>query len=167
MAAGIIGSSPRGRGRGGGSRRPGPRHFLPRAGFFAGSDCSEALVRLLGFRREDRELLGDHIDRVDLLAIALEAVLLDAAPDVDQVAGLGVFRRVAANRLGEDRNLVPVRIVPRLAVLLGRVVRADRDVHLAVEFLDLADAAEDLKFCEVLHLSSPSLGRCPVCDGFP
>ena len=41
MAAGIIGSRPRGRGRGGGSRRPGPCHFLPRAGFFAGSDCSE------------------------------------------------------------------------------------------------------------------------------
>ena len=52
-------------------------------------------------------------------------------------------------------------IFARLAVVLGRIIRANRDVHLAVELLDLADAAEDLEFSEVLHLVRSIIGAMP------
>src|SRR5258708_36049171 len=61
--------------------------------------------------REPAELLGDQIDHVGPLAVALEAVLPKPATHVNQVALADVLADVGLDRLREDRDLVPVRVV--------------------------------------------------------
>jgi hypothetical protein len=56
------------------------------------------------------ELLGDQIDRVDPVAVALKAVLAKPATHMNQVSLADVPVDVGLDRLREDRDFVPVRV---------------------------------------------------------
>ncbi len=53
--------------------------------------------------------------------------------------------------LVEERDAVPVRVGLPVVAVLAVVVRCHRNISDLLLDLDLADAADDLKFCDVLH----------------
>src|SRR5258708_10794176 len=117
--------------------------------------------------REPAELLGDQIDRVDPVAIALDAVLAKPATHMYQVALADVLVDVGLDRLREDRDFVPVRAVLPLAfVVLEGIVGADADADCLADLLDGSDPTDEGEFGDVAHCLSPSCGAAPRCDGF-
>ena len=86
--------------------------------------------------REPAELLGDQIDRVDPLALALEAVLPKPTTHMNQVALADVLPDVGLDLLREDRDFIPVRVfLPLTLVVLEGVVRADADADCLADLL--------------------------------
>ena len=86
------------------------------------------LVRLGG--SEDREVVAVEVHGVDLLAVLLEASLLQRAARHHQIAGLRIVADVCAGALAPDRDLVPVRSIlgVAVAVLEGIVARIETRV---------------------------------------
>src|SRR3546814_2027883 len=93
---------------------------------------------------EDGDAVGDQIDAVVGAAACLILVLADATDDVNKVALAG------GQTLGEfveQRDTVPVGIGLPVVAVLAVVVRGHRKISDLLLDLDLADAADDPKFC--------------------
>src|SRR6185437_10642149 len=117
--------------------------------------------------RQPTELQSDEIDGVDPLAVALEAVLPKPSAHVDQVALADMRAHVGLDRLREDRDFVPVRVVlPLTFVILEGIVGADADANSLADLLDGSDPTDEGEFGDIAHCLSPSCGAVPRCDGF-
>jgi hypothetical protein len=103
------------------------------------------------------EAVSDKIDAVVGGTASFVAVLAKAASDMHHVA---LFRfGDTLGQLAEDRDVVPVGVGFPVVTIAAIIVGSDRDVGDFLFDLDLADAADDAEFCDVLH-DALSLSVC-------
>lgn len=77
---------------------------------------------------EASELVADEVDRIDRLAVSLEARLADPAAGMDEIAFAEIFLDIGLDALGEYDDAVPVGVIFPIAVLvLARIVGGDAE----------------------------------------
>ena len=102
---------------------------------------------------EDREAVGDQIDRVVGLAFDLVFRLTDAPGEADKIADCGVAEPFA--QFGEQGDAVPLRIGLPSFAFAAVVIGGNRDVGDSLGGVDPAEPSDDVKFDDVLHEFSP------------